>query len=90
MYEINNDNGTLYRLTFNSEGKKYRIKADTGGNIMEKENFRVLLLQIRQGSKASQLGFWERMFSAWHVLHVPLFFLLLVSGVIHVVAVHLY
>jgi hypothetical protein len=41
-------------------------------------------------SKASQLGFWERMFSAWHVLHVPLFFLLLVSGVIHVVAVHLY
>ncbi len=41
-------------------------------------------------SKASQLGFWERMFSAWHILHVPLFFVLLVSGVVHVVAVHLY
>jgi len=41
-------------------------------------------------SKAAQLAFWERMFSLWHVLHVPLFFLLLVSGVIHVVAVHLY
>ncbi len=41
-------------------------------------------------SKAAQLSFWERMFSLWHVLHVPLFFLLLVSGVIHVVAVHLY
>jgi hypothetical protein len=41
-------------------------------------------------SKASQLRFWERMFSMWHVLHVPLFFVLLVSGVLHVIAVHLY
>ena len=41
-------------------------------------------------SKASQLSFWERMFSMWHVLHVPFFFLLLVSGVIHVIAVHIY
>jgi hypothetical protein len=41
-------------------------------------------------SKASQLSFWERMFSLWHVLHVPLFFVLLVSGVLHVVAVHIY
>ncbi len=41
-------------------------------------------------SKASQLSFWERMFSLWHVLHVPLFFLLLVSGVLHVIAVHIY
>jgi hypothetical protein len=41
-------------------------------------------------SKASQLSFWERMFSFWHVLHVPFFFLLLVSGVLHVIAVHIY
>jgi hypothetical protein len=41
-------------------------------------------------SRAAQLTLWERMFSLWHVFHVPLFFLLLVSGVIHVIAVHLY
>ncbi len=41
-------------------------------------------------SRAAQLSLWERMFSLWHVFHVPLFFLLLVSGVIHVIAVHLY
>ena len=41
-------------------------------------------------TRASQLKFWEHMFSLWHILHVPLFFILLVSGVIHVVAVHLY
>jgi hypothetical protein len=41
-------------------------------------------------SRAAQYAFWERMFALWHVLHVPLFFLLLVSGVIHVIAVHMY
>jgi hypothetical protein len=41
-------------------------------------------------SRAAQFTFWERMFSLWHILHVPLFFLLLVSGVIHVIAVHIY
>jgi hypothetical protein len=41
-------------------------------------------------SRAAQFAFWERMFSLWHVIHVPLFFLLLVSGVIHVIAVHMY
>lgn len=33
---------------------------------------------------------YERLFSWWHVLHVPLFFLLLVSAVVHVLAVHMY
>jgi hypothetical protein len=41
-------------------------------------------------SRAAQLTLWERMFSLWHLFHVPLFFLLIVSGVIHVIAVHLY
>jgi hypothetical protein len=33
---------------------------------------------------------YERLFSLWHVLHLPLFFILLVAGVAHVVAVHVY
>ena len=41
-------------------------------------------------SRAAQFTLWERLFSLWHVMHVPLFFLLLVSGVIHVIAVHIY
>jgi hypothetical protein len=45
---------------------------------------------LQSFSAASQLAFWERLFSVWHLLHVPLFYLLLVSGVIHVVAVHWY
>jgi len=40
--------------------------------------------------EASQLSSWERMFSLWHVVHVPFLYLLLISGIVHVVAVHMY
>lgn len=33
---------------------------------------------------------FERMFSLWHALHLPLFLMLLIAGVAHVVAVHVY
>lgn len=32
----------------------------------------------------------ERLFAAWHILHLPLFFMLVVFGVVHVIAVHVY
>lgn len=35
-------------------------------------------------------SFYERLFSLWHVLHMPIFFMLVVTGLIHVYAVHLY
>ena len=40
--------------------------------------------------KAARFGIFERLFALWHVLHMPLFFLLLAAAIIHVVAVHLY
>lgn len=36
------------------------------------------------------LAFYERLFSLWHVLHLPLFIMLLISGFVHVYAVHMY
>jgi hypothetical protein len=33
---------------------------------------------------------FERLFSLWHALHLPLFLMLLIAGVVHVVAVHVY
>lgn len=40
--------------------------------------------------KAAGLSFYERLFALWHVLHVPLFVLMALAAVVHVVAVHLY
>jgi hypothetical protein len=33
---------------------------------------------------------YERLFSLWHVLHVPFVFMLIISGIVHVIAVHMY
>ena len=39
---------------------------------------------------AAQFGTYERLFSWWHVLHVPLVYLLIISAIVHVIAVHMY
>lgn len=39
---------------------------------------------------ASQFQTYERLFSLWHIVHIPLMFLLVITGVIHVIAVHMY
>ncbi len=33
---------------------------------------------------------YERLFSLWHILHVPFVFMLIISGIVHVIAVHMY
>jgi hypothetical protein len=33
---------------------------------------------------------FERLFSLWHVLHIPLFIILVISAIVHVVVVHAY
>ena len=40
--------------------------------------------------KVSEYRVYQRVFSLWHVLHIPLFIMLVTSGVVHIVAVHLY
>ena len=40
--------------------------------------------------RVAELASYERLFSLWHVLHLPLFFMLLVAGIVHVIAVHVY
>lgn len=47
-------------------------------------------LYLQAVVKASQLAVWERLFSYWHLVHVPFLYLLVFSGVVHVVAVHMY
>ena len=45
---------------------------------------------IRQVGRVAQFTLYERMFSLWHVLHMPLFFMMVVSALFHVLAVHMY
>ncbi len=40
--------------------------------------------------RVARFGLYERLFALWHIVHVPFFLLMVLSAVIHVVAVHLY
>ena len=40
--------------------------------------------------RATNLHFYERLFSLWHLLHLPLFLFLILASVAHIIAVHLY
>lgn len=40
--------------------------------------------------KAERLALFERLLALWHVLHMPLFILLIITVVMHIIAVHLY
>ena len=44
-------------------------------------------LALRQ---AAAFKLYERLFSLWHVLHLPLFFMMIITAIIHIFAVHLY
>ena len=40
--------------------------------------------------RIAQFSAWERLFSWWHVAHVPFVYLMVLSAIAHVVAVHAY
>ena len=40
--------------------------------------------------QVAEFSAYERLFALWHVLHIPLFFMLVLAGIVHVFAVHIY
>lgn len=40
--------------------------------------------------RVAEFQAYERLFSLWHALHLPLIFMMLVAAVVHIVAVHVY
>lgn len=41
-------------------------------------------------SKLPGLKLFERLFSLWHIVHIPIFVLMIITAVVHVVVVHMY
>jgi hypothetical protein len=40
--------------------------------------------------RVAMFAAWHRLFSWWHVAHVPFVYILAISAVVHVIAVHAY
>lgn len=64
------------------ERAKYRRRLAAATRLVEVYLYRV--------QRVAQFAAYERLFSLWHVLHVPLVWLLVLSAVAHVIAVHAY
>ena len=46
--------------------------------------------RLEAGRRLAEYRTYARLFSFWHVLHIPLFFMLLIAGIVHVIAVNVY
>ncbi len=50
----------------------------------------LIAAHLRVVQRVAQFGVFERLFSWWHVLHVPLVYMMVLAAVAHVIAVHMY
>jgi hypothetical protein len=51
---------------------------------------RLVRSDLQSIREVAQFSTYERLFALWHVLHVPLVYMLILSAIAHVVAVHMY
>ncbi len=80
-------------LTINRELRaRAMVSEAVQGNSKElgRSATRYAKTQVGLMRQVAQLSFYERLFSLWHVFHMPLFLLLVVSAIAHVLAVHMY
>ena len=75
----------LIRIEGKTAGWSRQVRRDRQKRVAE-----LVSLYSDAVIKAAQLAFYDRLFAMWHVLHLPLFFLMLAAGLIHVWAVHQY
>ena len=84
-----------FRLTENMRHLLYQLAQEKGWDkSMVREKRREFKSQLRAYilmlKKVALFKVYERFFAFWRNAHVPLIYLLLMSGVVHVIAVHMY
>lgn len=52
--------------------------------------YRYAVRRFEARRRMTEFQLYSQLFSFWHVLHLPLFFMLLIAGIVHVVAVNVY
>ena len=72
------------------ELKRSRRQRDAARQSDIREHVKFAARYFSRVEQGAEIAFYERLFAAWHFLHLPLFILLIITAIIHVVAVHLY
>ncbi len=45
---------------------------------------------LRRVRQVAEFNSYERMFALWHLFHLPFFYMLVITAIVHVIAVHMY
>lgn len=57
---------------------------------LRRNTVRFIKEHLRRVRRVAELGSYERLFSLWHVFHLPFFYMLVLTAILHVIAVHMY
>ncbi|HEX4677271.1 MAG TPA: hypothetical protein VH209_18165, partial [Steroidobacteraceae bacterium] len=57
---------------------------------IEQVTFEYISQRLRATREIVEFRVYERLFSAWRLVHVPLFLILIAAGIVHVISVHVY
>ena len=78
-------------LPFRRQYATMRCRMIVPGGSREGREIRQLVLDYLYGvERAAQFSVFERIFALWHVIHIPLLYMLAATAIWHVVAVHMY
>lgn len=67
-----------------------RLRRTIRKSSLKDREKKLIFQRLRNLRSICVLGINEILFSYWHILHMPLFIMLILSGLIHVAVVHLY
>jgi hypothetical protein len=65
-------------------------RRDPSRESLQQTAYRYIDDRISAARRVLEFRAFQTLFSLWHALHMPLFFMLIIAGTVHVVAVHLY
>ena len=58
--------------------------------MRERQASKLVLKYLHAVTRVAQFTAYERLFSLWHVAHIPFVYLLVICAVVHVISVYAY
>lgn len=84
-------NMLMMRFTLAVRGLQIRWHiSKKGGAELSSDDQKQIASYIREIMRVHDFMIYERLFALWHVLHIPLYVMMLISGIVHVFVVHIY
>jgi hypothetical protein len=81
---------TSLSLSLTTRFAQRRLKREIQTSASNADTITHLVHYLQAVRKIANLAFYERLFSLWHLLHMPIFFMLVITGFVHVYAVNRY